>query len=47
MADPEASLEELSANLAEYEQQLEEVSRMLLDDPENEEMQAIFAVFKM
>jgi hypothetical protein len=42
MADPEASLEELSANLAEYEQQLEEISRMLLDDPENEEMQAIF-----
>lgn len=32
----------LVQNLHSYEQQLEEVNQLLLDDPENEELQAIF-----
>lgn len=44
MADQEAAhaAEELASNLASYERQLAEVEQLLLEDPDNSELQAIF-----
>lgn len=44
MADQEAAhaAEELASNLASYERQLAEVEELLLEDPDNSELQAIF-----
>lgn len=36
------SLEELQANLRDYEEQLEQVGQLLLDDPENKEYKGIY-----
>ncbi|PRW20751.1 survival of motor neuron-related-splicing factor 30 [Chlorella sorokiniana] len=44
MSDQEVAhaAEELASNLASYERQLAEVEELLLEDPENSELQAIF-----
>ena len=42
MAAEEVNLEELAANLKEYQEQLAQVEALLLDDPENEEYKGIY-----
>ena len=42
MDGAQQDLVELASNLPLYEQQQREVGQLLLDDPDNEELQAIF-----